>query len=154
MDKKSGNKIKFIVSSEKLSKLRQQLSILLKKRYKHLKVIFDNKALVKGGVYIINHKCGKPTCKCATSSYRHSNYYLYRNENAKTATIYIKADDVGILKKLTGNYIKFRKARAGVMNIEKEMAEVINQIEKEKTIQFIREGKIEKKKKKKKSKKE
>lgn len=147
MNKKYGNQIKFTTSSEKLSKLRQELSILLKQRYRHLKVIFNNVALVKGGIYIINRKCGKPSCKCAATSYRHPSYYLYKSVNAKNFTIYIKSGDVGKLRKLTNNYIKFRKARAGLIKIEKNMAEIINKIEEEKTVQLFREGKIEKKKK-------
>jgi len=145
MNNNYGNQYKKRVFSSKLSKLRQQLSYLLKQRYKHLKVIFNNDALVKGGIYIINRKCGKPACKCATTDYRHPSYYLYRSEQGDNQTIYIKRKDVGILKELTNNYKKFRKARAELMKIEKKMAEIINKIEEEKMIPLEREGKDEKK---------
>ena len=145
MNKNYGNQYKKRVFSSQLSKLRQQLSYLLKQRYKHLKVIFNNDALVKGGIYIINRKCGKPACKCATTDYRHPSYYLYRSEQGDNQTIYIKRKDVGILKELTNNYKKFRKARAELMKIEKKMAEIINKIEEEKMIPLEREGKDEKK---------
>lgn len=148
MNKKYGNQYKSTVHSSRLSKLRQQLSVLLKQRYKHLKVIFNNDALVRGGIYIINRKCGKAACKCATTDYRHPSYYLYRSEKGNNQTIYIKRKDVGILKKLTGNYKKFRKARAELMKIEKQMAEIINKIEEEKMIPLVWEGKDEKKRKK------
>jgi vacuolar-type H+-ATPase subunit I/STV1 len=148
MNKKYRNQYKKTVSSSRLSELRQELSYLLKQRYKHLKVIFNNDALVKGGIYIINRKCGKESCKCATTDYRHPSYYLYKSEQGINQTIYIKRKDVDILKELTNNYKKFRKARAELMKIEKEMAEIMNKIEEEKMIPLVREGKDEKKKKK------
>ena len=80
------------------------------------------------------HKCGKPTCKCATTSYRHGGYYLYKSEGGKTSIKYVKIKDVEKIRKLTENYKKFRKARAELMKIENEMGEIMNQIEKEKTI--------------------
>ncbi len=120
----------------------------MKKRYREWRIIFNNDFLLKGGVYIIKHTCGKPNCKCATTTYRHANYYLYRSEGGKNTNKYIKAENLATVRKLTGNYIKFRKARASLMKIQQEMSEIFNQLEKEKTIQFFREGKIEKKKKK------
>lgn len=134
MDKICKYKSKFDKPPEKLSKLKEQLSALLKNRYRHLKMIYNNDLLVKGGIYEIMHKCGKPTCKCATTSYRHGGYYLYKSECGKTSIKYVKIKDVEKIKKLTENYKKFRKARAELMKIEKEMGEIMNQIEKEKTI--------------------
>jgi len=145
MNNNYGNQYKKRIFSSKLSKLRQQLSYLLKQQYKHLKVIFNNDALVKGGIYIINRKCGKSSCKCAYTDYRHPSYYLYRSEQGVNQTIYIKRKDVGILKELTNNYKKFRKARAELMKTEKKMAEIINKIEEEKMIPLKMEGKDEKK---------
>lgn len=145
MNNKYGNQYKFIISSPELSKLRQELSLLLKQRYKHLKIIFNNEAFVRGGIYIINRKCGKQSCKCATTDYKHPSHYLYKSEQSVNKTIYIKADQVGTLRKLTNQYKKFRKARAELMKIDQKMAEIMNKIEEKKIQSLFREGKGEKK---------
>lgn len=146
MNKRYSNQINFTFFSSKLSKLRQKLSQLIKSKSNHIKIIFGNRTLIKGGVYILNRKCGKPACRCATSSYRHPSYYLYKSVKGKNTITYLKSEEVSKLKILTKNYIKFRHARAQLIKNEQEIMNVINQIEKERTVPFIREGKIEKKK--------
>ena len=143
MDNNYSNQINFTLSSPKLSKLRQKLSQLIKSKSNHIKIIFGNRTLVKGGIYILNRKCGKPTCKCNTSSYRHPSYYLYKSVKGKNTITYLKSEEVGKLKILTKNYMKYRQARAQLIKNEKELMDVINQIEKERTVAFKREGRNE-----------
>lgn len=145
MNNISKHKVKFTKTPEKLSKLRQELVLHLKKRAKDYRIIFNKDLLMNGGVYFMPVKCGKPNCKCATTSYRHGAYYLYTSQAGKSRNKYIKPKDFAGIKKLTENYKKFRKARASLMKIQQEMAVILDQIEKEKTVAF-REGKSEKKK--------
>lgn len=135
------NQIKNIIFSSNLSKLRQKLGQLIKSKSKPIGVIFGNLSLIKGGVYTLNRKCGKPSCKCATTSYRHSSSYLYKSEHGKNIITYLKDEVAGQIRLLTNNYIKFRQARAQLIKNEKEIMNIIDQIEKERTIPFIREGK-------------
>lgn len=137
------SQLKFGASSPRLSKLRQKLGLFIQNKSASMKVIFSNFTLVKGGVYIHKRKCGKPACKCATTSYRHPSHYLYKSVKGKNIVTYLKNEEVGKLKTLTRNYIKFRLARAQLIKNEKEVMNVINQIEKERTVPFKREGKNE-----------
>ena len=134
MNTKYKSHVKFTVNSPKLSKLRQKLSQLIKKKSSYMKIIFNNRSLIKGGVYIHKRKCGNPACKCATTDYRHASYYLYKSERGKNITIYLKSEEVGLTIALTKNYKEFRKARAELIKNEKEIMKVIDKIEKEKTI--------------------
>lgn len=145
MKKINSNQFKLTIFSSKLSQLRKKLNSLLKSRANYLKIVFDNKSFVKGGLYILNRKCGKKSCKCATTNYRHPSHYLYRSEQSKNNIIYLKAEEVGRLKILTNNYKKFRHARAELKKIEKEMFDLLNKIEQARTLKFNREGNREKK---------
>ena len=153
MNSKYKSQSKFAVKSPKLSKLRQKLGLLIKEKSSCMKIIFNGLSLIKGGVYIHNRKCGNPACKCASTDYRHASYYLYKSDQGKNITTYLKSEAVSKVKILTKNYIKFRQARAKLIKNENEIMKVINEIEKERTIAFIREGKSEKKKKSKKKRK-
>lgn len=137
--------LKYSIISSELSKLRQKLGQLIKEKSACMKIIFNNLSLIKGGIYIHNRKCGNSGCKCASTDYRHASYYLYKSDQGKNITTYLKSEEVGKVKKLTRNYIKFRQARATLIKNEKEIMNVINKIEKIRTIPFIREGKSEKK---------
>lgn len=75
------------------------------------------------------------------NSYRHSSSYLYKSEHGKNIITYLKDEVAGQIRLLTNNYIKFRQARAQLIKNEKEIMNIIDQIEKERTIPFIREGK-------------
>ena len=145
MIKKYSNQSKSPVFSEKLSKLRQKLGQLIKEKSQCMSIIFSDISMVKGGVYILNRKCGKLSCKCASTDYRHASHYLYKTEEGKNNIIYLKQEEVAKMKKLTQNYIKYRQARAQLIKNEKSIMKVINEIEAERTIPFIREGKGEKK---------
>ena len=130
----------------KLSKLQQQLGVLIKAKSQYVKTIFSNVPMIKGGVYINSRKCGKSSCKCATTDYRHTSHYLYKTEEGKNKIVYLKQDEIEKVKKLTKNYIKYRQARAELIKNENLIMEIINKIEKVKTISFSREGQSEKKK--------
>ena len=57
---------------EKLSRLRGALRDALKELGSTLEVAFERSALVKGNVYELARKCGKPSCACAEGSLHRS----------------------------------------------------------------------------------
>jgi hypothetical protein len=88
-----------------LSQLRQALRHLLQELEHSLEVAFGRSPLVKGNVYEIARKCGKPR--------------LFS----------IPPQRLGELKEKSQEYLQFRRARARVTEIGRQIVAVLDQIE-------------------------
>jgi hypothetical protein len=84
--------------------------------------------MVRGSVYELQRKCGKPTCACATGKL-HASLVLSWSEDGRTRLKPLPFERVGQLKQLTGYYQRFRQARARLVQIQKQMLEVIRRLE-------------------------
>lgn len=112
-----------------LSRLRQALRRLLQDLENSLEVAFGRSPLVKGNVYELARKCGKPNCIC-TRGGLHRSMVLTWSEGGKSRLVSIPPDRVGELKEKSEAYLQFRRARARVTEISREIVAVLDQIEK------------------------
>jgi hypothetical protein len=117
MNKSNKNQIRFIKSPPILGKSRQDIFFLQKQTYSLFSTILNSNLLIKGMLYEMKRVCGKPNCKCAKTSYRHTSYYLSKSEKGKSKMYYVKEADLSKLIKLTGEYKKFRQSRQHVAEI-------------------------------------
>ena len=113
---------------ERLSRLRKSLGEFLRETQGLLEILTDHHAMVKGSVYELQRKCGKPTCACTTGKL-HASLVLSWSENGRTRLRPVPSESVGQLKELTGYYQRFRKARARLVQIQKRMLDVIRRLE-------------------------
>ena len=114
---------------ETLSHLRQDLRRLLGELKRSVKVVFGRAALVKGNVYEIARKCGKPTCTC-TRGQLHRSMVLSWSDRGKTRLMSIPPEQLSSLRKKSDEYLSVRKARARVSVICKQILSVMDCIEK------------------------
>lgn len=121
-----------------LSKARLKLRKLIDEQVKLLVTLLARKHLVEGGVYLSKSRCGKPNCKCIREGILHTIWKLYWTEDGKTKQRALRKSEVVYYQKLTGNYMRFRKARARLVKIHKEMIELINVLEKGLTKESIK----------------
>ena len=112
-----------------LSRLRQTLRRLLQDLEHSLEVAFGRSPLVKGNVYELARKCGKPNCVC-TRGELHRSMVLTWSEGGKSRLVSIPSDRLGELKAKSEAYLRFRRARARVTEISREIVAVLDQIEK------------------------
>lgn len=112
----------------RLSRLRKSLGDFLREIQGLLEILTDHHAMVKGSVYELQRRCGKPTCACATGKL-HASLVLSWSENGRTRLKSVPSERVGQLKELTGYYQRFRKARARLIQIQKKMLDVIHRLE-------------------------
>jgi hypothetical protein len=136
MKKYNKNQIRFDKSPAILSKSRQDLFFLQKQTYKLFSTILNSNLLHKGVLYEMRRRCGKPNCKCAKTFYRHTSWYLSRSEAGRSKVYYIKDDELATLIKLTVEYKKFRQNRQRIVEIYKEIINLINKTEKIKTVSY------------------
>jgi len=111
------------------SRLRQTLRNLIREMEVSLEVAFNRSPLVKGNVYELARKCGKPNCIC-TRGQLHRSMVLTWSEGGKSRLFSIPPERVGELKEKSEEYLRVRRARARVTEICKEILAVLDQMEK------------------------
>ena len=113
---------------EELSRLRFTLRDRLADLHRVLKVVFGRSVLVKGNVYELARRCGKPNCLC-TRGELHRSMVLTWSEKGKSRLLSIPSARVGEVKKKSEQYLRFRRARARVTEIHREIIAVMDRIE-------------------------
>jgi hypothetical protein len=111
------------------SRLRQGLRDLIRELEASLEVAFHRSPLVKGNVYELARKCGKPNCIC-TRGQLHRSMVLTWSEGGKSRLFSIPPERVGELKEKSEEYLRVRRARARVTEICREILVVLDQMEK------------------------
>jgi hypothetical protein len=82
------------------------------------------------GTYVETHrKCGKPNCWCAKQDVGHPSYQISWTQDAKSRSKAIPKEDIAWIKEMTGNYRKWRTARANIRKLENELRVLIDKIE-------------------------
>jgi hypothetical protein len=114
---------------QELSRLRSALEGRLTELRRVLKVAFGRSALVKGNVYELARKCGKPNCVC-TRGQLHRSMVLTWSEQGKGRLLSIPLERVIEVKKKSEEYLEFRRARARVTEIHREILALMDRIEK------------------------
>jgi uncharacterized protein (UPF0248 family) len=114
---------------EELSRLRSALRGRLADLHRVLKIVFGRSVLVKGNVYELARKCGKPNCIC-TRGDLHRSMVLTWSEEGKSRLLSIPSGRVVEIKKKSEEYLRFRSARARVTEIHREILSLMDRIEK------------------------
>lgn len=112
-----------------LSRLRQELRGLVKDLERIIEVVFGRGSLVKGNVYEMARKCGKPSCAC-TRGELHRSMVLSWSHQGKTRLMSIPTGRLTELRKKSEEYLRVRNARARVSVISKQMLTVMDHMEK------------------------
>jgi len=115
--------------AQTLSRLRQELLRLLDELERALEAVFGRTPLVKGNVYEMARKCGKPSCAC-TRGELHRSMVLSWSHHGKTRLISIPPERLEELRRKSEEYLRVRRTRAQVSVIYKQMLTVIDRIEK------------------------
>ena len=114
---------------EELSRLRFTLEDRLSELQRVLRVVFGRSALVKGNVYELARKCGKPNCIC-TRGQLHRSMVLTWSEKGKSRLLSLPSGRVAEVKKKSEEYLRFRRARARVTEIHRDLLALLDRIEK------------------------
>jgi hypothetical protein len=115
---------------EDMSKLRQAIYQLNKKRWALLQDIMKPGKLLTASFYERFTKCGSPSCKCASGELHGPFPWIYQNRKGEklisTSCVAEKVEDAGIFSE---NYKKFKESRAQIKAIDEEIQSLIKQIE-------------------------
>ena len=113
---------------EKVSRLRQSLFHLAGEIRKVIEPFFCDRPVIKGTVYELKRKCGKPGCKCARGEL-HARMVISASEGGKTR---LQVIPHGFLVEVQGKvrrYQELRRARARLGSLYRKMLKVMDQLE-------------------------
>jgi len=122
-----------------ISKVRKKIRDLGLERFKAEMEMLKNysrKKMLYGSVIKKYKACGKGGCKCTRGALHGPFYYLTYKEEGKTKMIFIRKHLWEKALKLNENYRKWRKLRAEISKIGKEILTLLDEIEKANTVSF------------------
>lgn len=112
------------------SRQRQLLRELGSRYHKIVEGILPARELLKGSVYELRTRCGKPSCHCAASAgERHATTVLSWSEQGKTRLRTVAPEDRVRLRALTENYRRFRRARAQLVEVHRQILRWVDALE-------------------------
>ena len=112
----------------KFSQLRLSLKRLSDEVRQLVKPSFSDKPVIKGSVYELKRKCGKPGCKCAQGEL-HCRMVLSASEKGKTSLRVIPHGFLVEIKIKAIRYQELRHARARLVEVHRKMLRVIDDME-------------------------
>jgi hypothetical protein len=110
------------------SRLRQALVQLSDEASRLIKPSLSDRPLVKGSVYELKRKCGKPGCKCAKGQL-HSRMVVSASDKGKTRLQVIPGGFLVEVRSKVQRYQKLRRARARLVEVHKKMLYLMDQME-------------------------
>lgn len=119
------------LKADRASRLRLALQSLLAGHQRQLDELLPLRQLVKGSVYELHTRCGKPSCHCASDQGPlHSSTVLSWSEHGKTRLRTLPPGQRARFQQLTENYRRFRQARAALVKLQRSMLATIDRLEK------------------------
>jgi hypothetical protein len=113
---------------EKLSRLRHTLLQLVEEMKGLIEPFFSDRPVLKGTVYELKRKCGKPGCKCARGEL-HARMVVSASEGGKTRLRAIPRGFLVDTQQRVRRYRELRRARARVVEIHRQMLKVMDEME-------------------------
>ncbi len=113
---------------EKFSRLRQSLRKLVEEMKGLIEPFFSDHPIVKGTVYELKRKCGKPGCKCAQGELQ-SRLVISASEGGKTRLRAIPRGFLVDTQQRVKRYQELRRARARVVEIHRQMLKILDEME-------------------------
>lgn len=112
----------------KFSQLRHSLRSLAEEIRQLIDPFFSDTPLIKGSVYQLKRKCGKPGCRCVQGQL-HSRMVLSASEKGNTKLRVIPRGFLVETQIKVRRYQELRRARARLVEVHKKMLQVMDQME-------------------------
>jgi len=124
--------------NRKLSSLRAKLNQTQEQIEQLLQDFQGRTRLLPGSVYSLKRRCGKENCRCARGQLHATTVLSYRG-GPKRQTVTPPAEQIESLRKMTDAYRRFRQARARLVRLQRQMLELVDQLQGQRVQQGERE---------------
>jgi hypothetical protein len=117
-------------SAERASRLRQTLKTLLSDYQRHVDALLPLRQLVKGSVYDLQTRCGKPSCHCGSDDGPpHTATVISWSDRGKTRLRTLPPGQLAHFRQCAENYRVFRQARAALIKLHQRIVTHIDRLE-------------------------
>ena len=113
---------------ERFSRLRQNLLHLGGEIKGLIEPFFSDRPMIKGSVYELKRRCGKPGCRCARGRL-HTRMVVSASEGGKTRLRVIPHGFLAEVQAKVRRYQEHRRARARMGELYRKMLTVIDEME-------------------------
>ena len=113
---------------EKFSRLRQSLVQIVNEMKRLVEPFFSDRPVIKGTVYELRRRCGKPGCKCAKGQL-HARMVVSASEKGKTRLRVIPRGFLVEVQQKVRRYQDLRRIRVRLVAIHREMLKVLDEME-------------------------
>jgi len=116
------------LAREKFSRLRQSLVHLVSEMKQLVEPFFSDRPVIKGTVYELRRRCGKPGCKCAQGDL-HARMVVSASEKGRTRLRVIPRGFLVEVQERVKRYQELRRVRARLVTIHRQMLRVLDEME-------------------------
>ncbi len=116
------------LAREKFSRLRQSLLQMVNEMKRLVEPFFSDRPVVKGTVYELRRKCGKPGCKCAQGEL-HTRMVVSASEKGRTRLRVIPRGFLVEVQRKVKRYQELRRGRAQLVTIHRQMLRILDEME-------------------------
>jgi len=112
----------------KFSRLRQSLVHLVGEMKQLVEPFFSDRPVIKGTVYELRRRCGKPGCKCAQGEL-HARMVVSASEKGRTRLRVVPRGFLVDVQERVKRYQELRRVRARLVVIHRQMLRVLDEME-------------------------
>jgi len=113
---------------EKFSRLRQSLVQRVNEMKRLVEPFLSDRPVIKGTVYELRRRCGKPGCRCAKGQL-HARMVVSASEKGKTRLRVIPRGFLVEVQQKVRRYQDLRRIRVRLVAIHREMLKVLDEME-------------------------
>ncbi len=118
-------------SREKLSRIRQKIYQLRKRRGAYIEKLLHPRPMIIGSLYVVYKTCSKPNCCCKKGKKHGPFFALSISVEAKRRVKIVRKNDLMVVREKALAYQSFQKGLAKIRKIDKEIVILLEQIKKE-----------------------
>jgi len=118
-------------SREKLSRIRQKIYQLGKRRGAYIEKLLHPRPMIIGSLYEVYKTCSKPNCCCKKGKKHGPFFALSISVEAKRSVKMVRKNDLAVVRQKALAYQSFQQGLAKIRKIDKEIVILLEQIKKE-----------------------
>ena len=111
-----------------VSRLRQRLRAAGRQIGRQLGTLMEHEPFLRGGVYRLRRRCGKPGCRCARGELHESWVWLTREKGVQRLRVVPKGQTAR-WREMAESYRRFRRARRELARLYREVVRLANLLE-------------------------
>ncbi len=113
---------RYVITSS--TELLATLRTLHQKRRRLLRRLHQNNELAVGTVSVVNRKCGKQNCRCATGTGHQQTLFLFKEHGRRRCKL-VRREDEPRLQSAGENYRRFREDLKQLRAIDREEKQIL-----------------------------